>query len=507
MPKNTEPASLVGADILNLVTTGMYHTPLAVYREYLQNAADSIERSSWPGQGRVEININPALRTVTITDNGPGLTHSQAIRNLIPIARSRKQRGTDRGFRGIGRLSGLAFADKVTFRTRSSKKQPVTQITWDGITLRSSAVANADPEQIIKSCVNVSTSGGSDWPNNFFEVEIENVSRHAADRILNASVVRRYIGEVGPVPMSEDFPFTKEIDDLFVKEKQMFTLEVTLTGEKTPIRRVHGAWLKFSEDRRDTFAEFQPVRIPSVDSEQDAAIGWVSHSSYFGAIPKELGVRGLRLRVGNIQVGDEYALDTLFREERFNRWCVGEVHILDERILPNGRRDYFDPSPHVRQVENHLESIIQGIVKRCRNASSNRVMTRRAQSMLEHMESAYNLAGSGYLKAPDAKTLVDQTLRDLEGLEELLNLSDTVHGENARKLFQLKNKLMQFRPRRGRPCMGKVRSGEIAIYQKIFNALTELCPTPTVAKEIIEGVIQYTNTSNPSEIVNIRIQR
>ena len=34
-----------------------------------------------------------------------------------------------------------------------------------------------------------------------------------------------------------------------------------------------------------------------------------------------------------------------FTEERFNRWCVGELHILDSRIVPNARLDYFSQDP------------------------------------------------------------------------------------------------------------------------------------------------------------------
>ena len=33
---------------------------------------------------------------------------------------------------------------------------------------------------------------------------------------------------------------------------------------------------------------------------------------------------------------------------------VGEVHVIDPRILPNGRRDYFEPGPHTRNLENQL---------------------------------------------------------------------------------------------------------------------------------------------------------
>ena len=495
MPKNEAATSLIGADILNLITTGMYHTPLAIYREYIQNAADAIEGSPWRDNGRVEISISAGERNIKIRDNGPGLTHAQAKRDLIPIARSRKRRGVDRGFRGIGRLSGLAFGDKVTFRTRARASHPVTEITWDGTTLRASTVGGSDPVGVIQNCVEVARIEGPDWPEHFFEVEVEHVARHAASRILNRNAVRSYIGEVGPVPMSEEFPFRKDVEALFENGHKPLTLEITLDGEDKPICRRHREGLKFSEDRRGTFAEFEPVRIAAADSEMDAAIGWVAHSSYLGAIPKELGIRGIRLREGNIQIGGESTLDHLFREERFNRWCVGEVHIVDERLLPNGRRDYFEPSPHLRQVENHLESIIQGTVTRCRNASSARNQRRMAQTAVEQVDGAYELACSGYLKASDARTLIEKTVQNVQLLEEALDPAEPDHDEKITELTRLKEKLSQFRPRRGRPPMGNVRNSEITTYQRVFRALTELCASPGAAKEMIEGVLAH--TGNP----------
>ena len=489
MPRDDGPATLLGADILNLITTGMYDTPLAIYREYIQNAADAIEDSPWPNKGHVEISISPGERNVKIRDNGPGLTHAQARRELIPIARSRKERGTNRGFRGIGRLSGLAFADSVTFRTRASETQQVTEISWHGTTLRASAVGGAYPEQVIQTSVEVSRIDGAGWPTHFFEVEVEQVARHAAGRILNRDAVRRYVAEVGPVPMSEEFPFTKEVDALFADGQQPLALQVTLEGEEEPIRRRHAAGLKFSPDRIDAFTELQPLRVPAADNNKDAAIGWIAHSSYLGAIPKDLGIRGLRLRKGNIQIGGENVLDTLFREERFNRWCVGEIHVIDERLLPNGRRDYFEPSPHVRQIENHLESMIQGLVSRCRTASSARNRNRKIKTTLENMESAYELAGSGYLQAKDAREFVKRTLQDAQALEETLRLTDPNHKLNATKLACLKTKLQQFRPRQEQPYMEKIGSEEIGACQRIFKALADLSPSPRVAREMIEGIL------------------
>ena len=123
---------MIGAGIFGLVTVGMYDTPLAVYREYIQNSADAVARGGDPKGDKVEITIDPSELRVTIRDNGPGLSYDDALDQLLPIGCSNKRMGSDRGFRGIGRLAGLAFAETVTFTTRACRDQPVTRIVWHG---------------------------------------------------------------------------------------------------------------------------------------------------------------------------------------------------------------------------------------------------------------------------------------------------------------------------------------------------------------------------------------
>ena len=118
-------------------------------------------------------------------------------------------------------------------------------------------------------------------------------------------------------------------------------MEVVLEGDPDPVERPYGESIRLSANKEAEFTEFHVVRIPSVDRNGEAAVGWIAHSPYLGAIPKEQRIRGIRVRVGNIQIGGESVFDDLFAEERFNRWCVGELHILDSRIVPNARRDYF----------------------------------------------------------------------------------------------------------------------------------------------------------------------
>ena len=489
MVKATSPI-WVGGGVFNLLTTGMYDTPLAVYREYIQNASDAIQSSGNQIAGRVEIDIDARARCVTIRDNGPGLSRRDAERDLIAVAQSRKQRGSDRGFRGIGRLSGLAFADSVAFRTRSSPSQKVVELVWDGSELRRHAGQSGEsPNQIVEGAVEISSLDGSDWPDHFFEVQIRNVARHAAGHILNRDVVRSYIAEVCPVPMADDFPFTGRVRDLFNGScAPLATLNISLEGSPQPIVRPFGDAL-VSEPAKHPFTEFESFSVPALDGGQTAAIGWLAHSDYFGAIPKGLSVRGLRAREGNLQIGNERVFDHLFPEERFNRWCVGEVHVTDPRILPNGRRDYFEPGPHTRNLENQLEAIARSVSERCRKASTGRHRNRRLLAAVEQTETIYELAVAGYLKAPDAREMVHGAL---ERLEEVYGKSSSLEGwtEDQRTRFEeLEKKLRTFRPKRGKPAFGKVRASEIGTYQRVFRALTETSPTPEIAMRAIQGVL------------------
>ena len=103
LPQAVESSSVVGTGILRLVTTTMYDNPLAVYREYNQNSTDAIAGMADSTKGKVKISIDPSERRVKIWDNGPGVSNDDAPQQLVPIGRSNKQMGSDRGFRGMGR--------------------------------------------------------------------------------------------------------------------------------------------------------------------------------------------------------------------------------------------------------------------------------------------------------------------------------------------------------------------------------------------------------------------
>ena len=265
---------VIGTGILGLVTVAMYQNPLAIYREYLQNSADAVAGTGVSEQGKVEIAIEPSGRRVRIRDNGPGLSYSDALHELIPIGRSNKQRGRDRGFRGIGRLAGLAFAESVTFLTRACGDDPVTRVTWSGSGLSSHTATESEVADVLRKSVSVTKSHGSEYPGHFFEVQMDGVARHAAGTLLNRDAVRRYVSEVCPVPMAPDFPFVRRIEELLRSNEPPLSLDITFVGDHEPVRRTHGKTIQLSANREDCFRHFEEIHIPSVERFGYAAVGW-----------------------------------------------------------------------------------------------------------------------------------------------------------------------------------------------------------------------------------------
>ena len=483
-------SNIVGSNFLNLIITGIHTAPLSVYREYIQNAADSINSAGAATDNRVEVDIDIRAKRISIRDNGPGLSYEQSLQELLPIANSKKLCGIDRGFRGIGRLSGLGFAKTVTFLTRSCPQDPVTRICWDGEVLRE-GVANKFPiEKIITECVNIETIQGDQYPEHFFEVNIDGVTRHSAGMILNCEIVRNYISEVCPVPFSLDFPYRSQLIDFFKTEEMPFALNIFLNKEKIPITRRHGTEIHFSEDRIAKFIDFEKVVIPTVDGNASAAIGWIAHSSYLGALPMQLGIRSVRARVGNIQIGDETLFDHLFSEERFNRWCVAEIHILEPRIIPNGRRDYFEPNPHTRNLENHLSTVFVGLEKCCRMASKERNQKRKLLSSVEDIAAAYKLATSKYLTGDMARKLIDQKLTKITSLKKELSNADNNANEMA-NLNTLEKKLKRFRVPESNGSFAGIPHSEVKVYRKIFCHLAEIIPSPNSVMNMIEDILVH----------------
>lgn len=115
----------VGKDVLESLTTSMYEDHKAIFREYIQNSCDQIDKAvklnilKKQQDGEIYISIDPIQKFIEIADNATGIKSDEVYAILANIALSNKNRDNERGFRGIGRLAGLGYCDELKFETSS----------------------------------------------------------------------------------------------------------------------------------------------------------------------------------------------------------------------------------------------------------------------------------------------------------------------------------------------------------------------------------------------------
>ena len=495
-----DDTSMVGVDILGMVTSGMYTDPLTVYREYIQNAVDAIQSAGLGQDGVVEIALAPDEGRVTIRDNGPGLSLAEARKALVPIAKSEKRGRGLRGFRGAGRLAGLAFAESVTFLSRAGEGAPVVRVVWDGGTLNAGIKNGDDLGNVLWKAVAVDTMRGEGYPAQFFEARMDGVSRHAAGSIMNRDAVRQYVGEVCPVPFAQEFRHAVEIFGAFGPGDAPFTVSVRFDDEDTRLERPHRCSVRVSEHESQEIVEIEEIRVAGIGGRGCAAIGWIAHTPYRGAIPQSCGVRGIRARVGNVQIGGENVFGHLFSEDRFNRWCIGEVHVLESGIVPNARRDYFEPGVHLRNLENQLSAVCRRLERRCRVASKARLMDRRLGSFLEDAEATLELASAGYLDMDTARKLVeDKIVEAAEWSQErsIFRSDEAVTGA----LKRVTAKLDSFQAQAGTRRFPGIGVTETQVYREVFGVLTEVLARPELAKRMVEAILDRMRERRSSKAV------
>lgn len=429
-PKPINENVVVGKDILDLLAGSMYVDPLNVYREYLQNAADSIDQArdadlDFEEEAGVQIFFDHAERNIRIRDNGISIPFSEFIQRIVTVGASQKRGKNLRGFRGVGRLSGLGYCQELIFRGRAEGNPKVTEIRWDGRALKTKyrdQNYNGSLADIVKEVTTVTLLPSLGFPSRFFEVELRKVSRLKNDILLNEEVVRSYISQIAPVQFKETFEFKDRINTWIESFGIKPTIKIELMDDKGPIfHRVENS-IEFSSQQSDKIRDVALFRL--LDSEGEVcACGWIADHSYSGSIPKRLGLGGVRLRSGNIQVGDETILSPLFPESRFSGWAIGDIHVVSPKILPNGRRDDFEPSPAYSHLQSELVIKTREISQRIRDRSANRNKLRAVDQKIELVSSWVLLDGDTELPSLIREILVELSVEKI-GLakKELLKL-------------------------------------------------------------------------------------
>lgn len=351
----------VGKNFLENLTVAMYENSFTVYREFIQNSADSIDRAVREGilkqeDAYIDINIEYSKRQIAVYDNAFGIRMREFKKKMLDVADSDKDRDTEKGFRGIGRLAGLGYCDKLIFQTSAVGEDKKSIICWDGVKLReivNDPTQHPTSDQLIDMITDIRYES-ADKDDHFFEVIMEDVV-FESDDLLDEEQVCGYLRSVAPVPYANYFIFANKIHE-FAKEHSYRIDEYKVTVNGNQMFKPYKTRLsEGSPESPKTYDEIIDVQFRIFEVKKTPiAWMWYGVTKYEKNIPVVNEMRCIRLRKENIQIGDENALGypRFFREPRGSGYFVGELFIIDKSLIPNARRDYFNPTPATKQFED-----------------------------------------------------------------------------------------------------------------------------------------------------------
>ncbi|MDZ7921956.1 molecular chaperone HtpG [Rhodoferax sp.] len=153
MTKQTMNFQAEVAQLLHLVTHSLYSNKEIFLRELISNASDACDKLRFEAinngglyendpELKVKVTFDKDAKTLTITDNGIGLSQQEAIDNLGTIAKSgtkdfvSKLTGDQKsdsnliGQFGVGFYSGFIVADKITVESRRAGLAANEAVRW-----------------------------------------------------------------------------------------------------------------------------------------------------------------------------------------------------------------------------------------------------------------------------------------------------------------------------------------------------------------------------------------
>lgn len=338
----------IGKDVIESLTLGMYEDSRFIFREYIQNSADQIDKAVSDGifteitDGKIEIEIDPISGTISIFDNATGIESNKVQSILKNIAQSTKDRTKNKGFRGIGRLGGLAYCDQLSFETSFKGEESKSILIWDSQKLKAIINNRASKEEataVIDDVTEYQTDK-EDRDAHYFSVTLKGVSNKA---LLDKEDVHQYLTMVAPVPYPKGFIFKQKIVEK-AEELEFVIDEYPIFVNKNQVFKAYSTRI-YEGDRHDkkTIDEIHDIELYEIRTTKDKLLawGWHSISNFTKVIPSVNTARGLRLRKGNIQIGLDETLTKLFKEPRGTKYFFGEIYAVSPELIPNARRDYF----------------------------------------------------------------------------------------------------------------------------------------------------------------------
>ena len=282
MSKHTHSFQAEVAQLLHLVTHSLYSNKEIFLRELVSNASDACDKLRFEALNdaalyedapnlEVRVAFDKAARTITITDNGIGMSDQEAIDHLGTIAKSgtkefmsrltgdqkatASEQGQLIGQFGVGFYSGFIVADKITVESRRAGLKANEGVRWT-----SSGAGDFEVEQIERAARGTSV--------------ILHL-RGDAEEYLNAWQLKQIIGKYSD---HISLPILMEKEEWKEGEKEGDAGAMVKTGEWETVNKASALW---SRPKKDITTEQYQDFYKSISHDHEAPLSW-SHNRVEG---------------------------------------------------------------------------------------------------------------------------------------------------------------------------------------------------------------------------------
>lgn len=367
------------AQLLHLVTHSLYSNPEIFLRELISNASDACDKLRFEGinhpeyyendpELHVRIHLDREQKTLTISDNGIGLTEQEAIDNLGTIAKSgtkdfmSKLSGDQKadaqliGQFGVGFYSGFIVAEKITVESRHAGIA-----ASDGVRWISTGTGEFEVEQVTKE------SRGTDIILHLRDDALEYLEAHKVKQIVN-----KYSDHISlPIEMQKEVWQQDEVAE--GEEAQENAGQMVKTDDWEAINSASALWTRNkNEITEEQYIEF----YKNLSHDFEAPLAW-AHNRVEGSteytqllyIPSKAAHNiftreakaGIKLYVKRVFIMDE--ADNLI--PNYLRFVQG---VVDSADLPlNVSRELLQESRDVKTIREgntrRILTMLDGLAK------------------------------------------------------------------------------------------------------------------------------------------------
>lgn len=373
----------IGKHLIEMLMFNLYADNRVIYREYVQNASDSIQLAIKQGILTPEdahITVHIEMGKISIEDNGTGISVNDSERILKDIANSQKDESQAGRF-GIGRLSGGGYCRTLIFETTQKGEDQKSVLSFNVDNIRQ-IINDPDHQPSASEIIDENTTfrvENEDADLHYFKVTLKGVLPEYANIICNEQLVTDYLREVAPIKFEASFKHNIldcEIDNEENAEVRDYynNLDcITLTvNNKLDIRKPYKSKIQSAKNDKIEHVRFFVIKDAQYG---DLAWGWAGITPFSEVIkePDDNAVVGFRLRLHNILIGTKNHFDEqrVFKQSRSNKYFVGEVHVINKNIKPTPQRDDLAPSKETICFYNGIRKLFCDEFERIYQSANN----------------------------------------------------------------------------------------------------------------------------------------